>query len=78
MNKTLIKNARIVNEGRSFVGSVLIEDDKIAAVYEQAVPESAEAAMNLDAAGLDVTVIDATGKLLMPGAIDDQVHFRRA
>lgn len=76
MNKTLIKNARIVNEGRSFVGSVLIEDDKIAAVYEQAVPGSAEAVMNLDAAGLDVTVIDATGKLLMPGAIDDQVHFR--
>lgn len=34
MNRTLIKNATIINEGRTFTGSVLIEDDKIAAVYE--------------------------------------------
>lgn len=66
MNKTLIKNARIINEGRTFDGSVLIEDDKIVAVYEGAIPVSA----------MDAKVIDATGKLLLPGAIDDQVHFR--
>ena len=35
MNRTLIKNATIINEGRTFTGSVLIEDDKIAAVYGQ-------------------------------------------
>lgn len=66
MNKTLIKNAHIINEGRTFDGSVLIEDDKIVAVYEGAIPVSA----------MDAKVIDATGKLLLPGAIDDQVHFR--
>ena len=38
MNRTLIKNATIINEGRTFTGSVLIEDDKIAAVYEGTIP----------------------------------------
>lgn len=66
MKKTLIKNAAIINEGRTFSGSVLIENDKIAAVYEDHIPASAE----------EGTVIDATGKYLLPGAIDDQVHFR--
>ena len=65
MSKILIKNATIVNEGRTFRGAVLIEQDKIAAVYEGEV-ESVEGA----------EVVDATGKLLLPGAIDDQVHFR--
>lgn len=66
MNMTLIKNATIINEGRTFNGSVLMENDKIAAVYEEVVPASA----------LEGKVIDATGKFLLPGAIDDQVHFR--
>lgn len=66
MKKTRIKHALIINEGRSFTGSVLVEGDKIAAVYEGDAPESATA---------DET-IDATGKWLMPGVIDDQVHFR--
>lgn len=66
MNKTLIKDATIINEGRTFTGSVLIEDDKIAVLYEGTIPASAT----------DAHVIDATGKLLLPGAIDDQVHFR--
>lgn len=66
MNKILIKNARIVNEGRIFKGSVLIDGDKIAEVFEEVVPETAS----------NVQVIDAEGKLLLPGAIDDQVHFR--
>ena len=34
MNKILIQNPRIINEGRSFIGSVLVEGDKIAAVFE--------------------------------------------
>lgn len=66
MNKILIKNARIVNEGCMFKGSVLIDGDKIAEVFEEVVPETAS----------NVQVIDAEGKLLLPGAIDDQVHFR--
>ena len=38
MNKILIQNPRIINEGRSFIGSVLVEGDKIAAVFEGEVP----------------------------------------
>ena len=60
----LIKNATIVNEGKTFVGSVLIENELIKAVYEGIVEVDAD------------EVIDATGKLLIPGVIDDQVHFR--
>lgn len=67
MKQTLIKDAQIINEGRSFKGSVLIEGDKIAAIYETQVPLQLEA---------QTKVIDARGKWLIPGAIDDQVHFR--
>lgn len=68
MNKLWIKNARIINEGRTYNGSVVIEGDKIAAVYEGEVPPQAVA---------EVTeMIDAAGKWLLPGVIDDQVHFR--
>lgn len=66
MDKTLIKNATVINEGRTFIGSVLIEGDKISAVYEGTIPD-------LDG---HETVIDAAGKFLLPGVIDDQVHFR--
>jgi dihydroorotase len=62
--KFLIKNATIVNEGKSFSSDVLIVDGKIAAVQ----PEIS--------AGSDTEIIDATGLHLLPGAIDDQVHFR--
>ena len=68
MNKILIQNPRIINEGRSFIGSVLVEGDKIAAVFEGEVPGNVCAEAN--------QVIDATGKWLIPGVIDDQVHFR--
>jgi len=64
MNTLLIKNATIINEGESFVGSLLIENSKIKTVYRDGVPT------------LDVPVLDATGLWLMPGVIDDQVHFR--
>jgi dihydroorotase len=65
VKKILIKNARIINEGRTFDGAVLIGGDKIAAVYEALSPE-----VEAD------EVIDAGGKWLLPGVIDDQVHFR--
>ena len=60
---TLIKNASIVNEGKIFISDVLIEDERIKEISDQ---------INVEA---DV-VIDGTGKHLIPGAIDDQVHFR--
>lgn len=63
--KTLISNIDIVNEGRSFVGSVLIDND----VIEQIIEGTRH---DIDA---DV-VVDGRGKMLLPGAIDDQVHFR--
>lgn len=63
----LIKNATIVNEGRTFVGSVLIDGEQIKAVYEENQPvEISE----------PYSERDATGLLLFPGVIDDQVHFR--
>lgn len=65
--KTLIKNARIVNEGRIFSGALLIDGEFIAKVY------SGEP--NLDEIK-GAAVIDANGQYLIPGAIDDQVHFR--
>lgn len=67
--KTLIHNATIVNEGRIFVGSVVIEDDRIAKVWEEGC-QVAGAEVSAD------TVIDATGLLLLPGVIDTHVHFR--
>ena len=61
-------NATIVNEGESFIGSVLIDGEFIAAIWEgYGLPEDFPE---------NVVIIDASGKLLLPGAIDDQVHFR--
>lgn len=68
MNKIWIKNARVINEGRIFQGSVLVEGDKIAAVCEGDLP-AGELTANAE-------LIDATGRWLLPGVIDDQVHFR--
>lgn len=66
--KTIIHNATIINEGIQFTGSVLIEGEFIQRIFkEEIVPQSI---LN------DATVIDGSGKLLLPGAIDDQVHFR--
>lgn len=61
----LIKNARIVNEGNVVEGDVLIEAGRIAKIDTSIGPKSA-----------NVNVIDAEGKYLIPGIIDDQVHFR--
>ena len=65
--KYFLYNACIINEGRSFIGSVLIDGECIANVYEgdMTPPEAADAYW-----------IDASGKWLVPGAIDDHVHFR--
>lgn len=61
----LIKNALIVNEGSIFNGDLLIEGDYIK-----------EISHSISAKSSNVHVIDAEGKYLLPGAIDDQVHFR--
>ena len=60
---TLIKNASIVNEGKIFISDLLIEDERIKQISEKIDVNS------------DIE-IDATGKYLFPGIIDDQVHFR--
>jgi len=60
---TLIKNASIVNEGKIFISDLLIEDERIKQISERIDVNS------------DIE-IDATGKYLFPGIIDDQVHFR--
>ena len=62
--KTLIKNARIVNENQIFESDLLIENDLIAKIEK-----------NIFEEGVD-KIIDASGKILLPGIIDDQVHFR--
>ncbi len=66
MSSILIKNATIVNEGRSFKADLLIIDENISAIGDAG-------DMSLPPA---TNIIDATGMLLIPGVIDDQVHFR--
>lgn len=66
-HKVLIHNAEILNEQKRVPGSVLIENGRITGIYRSAVP--GEVYTNAE-------IIDATGMYLMPGAIDDQVHFR--
>ncbi|MFI1745071.1 dihydroorotase [Thalassobellus sediminis] len=61
----LIKNVNIVNEGSVFNGDILIEGEYIKEIND-----------SISAKSADVHVIDAEGKYLLPGAIDDQVHFR--
>lgn len=70
--KTLIHNATVVNEGRIFVGSVLIEDDRIAEVFEASDPLLRSVAEGLPSAA----IVNAQGMLLLPGVIDTHVHFR--
>ena len=62
----LIKNATLVNEGQTFVASVFISEGIIAKIVREGEPFDAGSA----------TVIDATGKYLIPGIIDEHVHFR--
>ena len=66
--KTLIKDATIINEEIKFKGSVLISGNKIEKVFPHILPS------DLDVN--DTEIIDASGLYLIPGVIDDQVHFR--
>ncbi len=63
MNSYLIKNAKIVNEGEINLSDLLIENGVIKEIGKTISNDS-------------VKVIDAKGKYLIPGLIDDQVHFR--
>jgi dihydroorotase len=61
MNQRIV-NARIVNEGTIIEGDLVVEGERIKGI-------------NLPAPD-DATVVDAQGAYLIPGMIDDQVHFR--
>jgi len=63
-HKILIKNATIVNEGKSFVSDILIQNQRIEKI-----------AQNIQVDG-NYEEINAEGLIAMPGVIDDQVHFR--
>ena len=65
MSSILIKNAKIVNEGQIFEGDVLVENEFIVEIASQISSKSSQ-----------TVIIDAEGKYLLPGVIDDQVHFR--
>lgn len=65
--RTEIKNATIVNEGRQFVGTLIIDDDRIDEIIEGT---DVEPSIPVD------ETIDGTGCFLLPGVIDDHVHFR--
>ena len=62
--KILLQNATIINEGQRFVGHVLIENDIISKISKEIIQDKVD------------ETLDLTGKWLIPGAIDDQVHFR--
>ena len=64
MGKLLIKNATVINEGNRLSEDILIEGDLITSISKKIEVNS------------DAHVIDAHGLILIPGMIDDQVHFR--
>ncbi|RVD77610.1 dihydroorotase [Pseudomonas koreensis] len=64
MSSVLIRNARLVNEGREFDGDLLVSHGRIVKI-----------ARSIDGENASVE-IDARGQWLLPGMIDDQVHFR--
>lgn len=70
MNKLVIKNASVVNEGNIYKADVIIKGDKIERIF----PLSENLPPTNDYSGYEI--IDATGKFLFPGVIDDHVHFR--
>lgn len=63
MKSYLIKDARVINEGKTFETDLLIKDGRIEKIAPMITDKNA-------------FVIDAKGMFVMPGAIDDQVHFR--
>jgi len=64
MSSVLIRNARLVNEGREFEGDLLVSNGRIVKIASSIQDENAQ------------VEIDADGQWLLPGMIDDQVHFR--
>jgi len=64
---TLIHQALLINEGRSYIGSVLIDEGRIQRIIEGEIPADLQA-------GVDI--VEAAGLWLLPGVIDDHVHFR--
>lgn len=64
MSSVLIRNARLVNEGREFDGDLLVSNGRIVKIARSIEGENA------------TVEIDANGQWLLPGMIDDQVHFR--
>lgn len=67
MKNILIHKAKIINEGNSFKGSVLIEGEKITKIFKDEVPENILK---------NAEIIDGEDKWLLPGVIDTHVHFR--
>ena len=65
IDTVLIRNAQIVNEGETVKRDVLVEGDRIA-----------EISVSISAKSAETKIIDADGCFLLPGMIDDQVHFR--
>lgn len=65
MSKTLIKGGTIVNEGRSFKGDLVVDGEVIKDIYEGEAPR-----------GFYDHVVEASGCFVLPGVIDDHVHFR--
>ena len=63
MGRILLKNATIVNENKIFESDILIQDDLIQRI-------------DLDITDPNAEIIDLTGNHVLPGVIDDQVHFR--
>lgn len=64
MQRIIIKNGTLVNEGKVFKSDILIENDKISAIKP-----------TIESLVTDI-IVDAEGKWVLPGVIDDQVHFR--
>ncbi|WP_311884488.1 MULTISPECIES: dihydroorotase [unclassified Pseudomonas] len=64
MSSVLIRNARLINEGREFDGDLLVSNGRIVKIARSIEGENAK------------VEIDANGQWLLPGMIDDQVHFR--
>lgn len=73
---TLIKNATIINEGLSFKGSLLITNKIISKILDTEDPDYSVKLQAIEESSDHLEVLDAQGMILLPGVIDDQVHFR--
>ena len=67
MPEILIKNGIIVNEGKQYLADILVKGGKIEGIYKDSSPEPSQ----------ETVILDASGKYIIPGVIDDQVHFRQ-